>query len=443
MRVAVIGSGYVGLVAGACFSSTGNDVVLVDVDKAKIEALREGRLPIYEPGLAELVQTNVNDDRLSFTTELTPAVAEAEVVVLAVGTPQAQDGSVNMRAIEAAAREVAQGMRGYTVVITKSTVPVGTHKRLTELMAAETEEEFDYVANPEFLKEGAAVGDFLKPDRVIVGVTSERALKAMQHLYGPFMRRQDRLVVMDPASAELTKYACNCMLATRISFINEIARLCEHHGANVDQVRRGMGLDHRIGSEFLYPSMGYGGSCFPKDVKALVSLGRMANQPMRIVEAVDRVNEEQRELMFRRIRHHFDGNLTGRKFAMWGLAFKAGTDDVRESPAITTVQRLLGVGASLAVHDPKAMDTARDLLGDAGITYCDQMYDALTGADGLIVCTEWPEYRTPDFKRMRSLLKSPLIFDGRNHYDLAWMRELGFQYLSIGRPAVLGELDEG
>jgi len=272
--------------------------------------------------------------------------------------------------------------------------------------------------------------------------TSERALKVMQHLYAPFMRRQDRLVVMDPASAELTKYACNCMLATRISFINEIARLCEHYGANVDQVRRGMGLDHRIGSEFLYPSMGYGGSCFPKDVKALVSLGRMANQPMRIVEAVDSVNEEQRELMFRRILHYFDGKLTGRKFAMWGLAFKAGTDDVRESPAITTVQRLLGVGASLAIHDPKAMDAARALLGDTGITYCEHMYDALADADGLILCTEWPEYRTPDFDRMRSLLKAPVIFDGRNHYDLAWMRELRFEYFSIGRPAVQGDANE-
>jgi UDPglucose 6-dehydrogenase len=436
MRLAVIGSGYVGLVAGACFSNTGNDVTLVDVDPRKIEMLQQGRTPIYEPGLADLIQRNAAEQRLAFTADLPSAVAGAEVVILAVGTPAAPDGTVDMQYIEAAARQVARALTGYTVVITKSTVPVGTHRRLTELMSAETDQPFDYVANPEFLKEGAAVSDFLKPDRVIVGLTGERALTIMRHLYAPFMRRSERLLVMDPASAELTKYACNCMLATRISFMNEMARLCDHYGANVDLVRQGMGHDQRIGPDFLYASLGYGGSCFPKDVRALISFGRAAKQPIRIVEAVHAVNELQREEAFQRVSRHFDDKLAGRKFAIWGLAFKAGTDDVRESAAIALAQRLLGAGASLAVHDPQALDTARAALGDRDVAYCRHMYEVLPRADALIVCTEWPEYRSPDFGRVRQALKQPLIFDGRNLYDLKWMADLRFDYVSVGRPAV-------
>lgn len=440
MKLAVIGSGYVGLVAGACLSNTGNDVTLVDLDPRKIEMLRQGRPPIYEPALTELIQKNAAEQRLNFTTDLPDAVAEAEVVILAVGTPAAPDGTVDMQHIEAAARQVARAMTGYTVVVTKSTVPVGTHKRLTDLMGGETKHPFDYVANPEFLKEGAAVSDFLKPDRVIVGLTSERALTIMRHLYAPFMRRSERLLVMDPASAELTKYACNCMLATRISFMNEMARLCDHYGANIDMIRQGMGGDQRIGPDFLYASLGYGGSCFPKDVKALISFGRAAKQPIQIVEAVHAVNEDQREQIFRRISRHFGDKLAGLKFAMWGLAFKAGTDDVRESPAIILAQRLMGAGASLAVHDPQALDTARAALGDQDVAYCRHMYEVLPQADALIVCTEWPEYRSPDFGRIRQTLKQPLIFDGRNLYDLGWMADLGLHYVSVGRPEV-GQAD--
>jgi len=436
MRLVVVGSGYVGLVAGACFSNTGVDVTVVDVDEDRIRMLREGQLPIYEPGLAELVQKNVQERRLSFAVALQEAVAEADVVVLAVGTPQGADGAVDMSAMDQAARQVARGLRGYTIIITKSTVPVGTYKRLTELIASETDEEFDYVANPEFLKEGAAVGDFLGPDRVIVGLTSDRALKVVRHLYAAFMRKKERLLVMDPASAELTKYACNCMLATRISFMNEMARVCDDYGANIDSVRAGMGQDHRIGSEYLYASLGFGGGCFPKDVKALISFGQRAGQPMRIVEAVDAVNQAQREFVFGQISGHFGGQLAGRRFAMWGLAFKARTDDVRESPAIYLVRRLTGAGAAVAVHDPRALRNARIELGEEGVTYHTHMYDALPGCDGLILCTEWSEYRTPDYRRIVASLKAPLVFDGRNLYDLEWMRELGFHYYSIGRPLV-------
>lgn len=436
MRLVVIGSGYVGLVAGACFSSTGNDVIGVDIDAGKVALLNNGQLPIYEPGLKELVDRNAAEGRLKFSTDLAGAVADAEVVVLAVGTPAAADGSVNMTAMETAARQVARAIRRYTVIITKSTVPVGTHKLLTAAMAAETTQPFDYVSNPEFLKEGAAVSDFLKPDRVIVGTTSERALTLMKHLYAPFMRRRERMLVMDPASAELTKYACNCMLATRISFINEVARLCDVHGANIDLVRSGMGTDNRIGPEFLYASLGYGGSCFPKDVKAMISFGQMAGSPMQIIQAVDAVNRQQRNWMFEQVTKRL-GELNGRRVAIWGLAFKAGTDDVRESPAVELVRRLAEAGASVAAHDPQALDTARDALHGTDVTYCREMYSALDGADALAVCTEWPQYRTPDFRRMGTLLKQSLIFDGRNLYDLEWMKDLGFEYISIGRPPVI------
>lgn len=436
MKLAVVGSGYVGLVAGACFSDTGNDVTMVDTDPARIEKLSRGELPIYEPGLDEIVHRNVREQRLAFTTDLPGAVDGAEVVILAVGTPAAPDGTVDMQWMDAAAEHVGRALTAYAVVATKSTVPVGTHKRISDIIASVTDVEFDYVANPEFLKEGAAVGDFLRPDRVILGLTGDRALRIMRYLYAPFMRRKDRLLVMDPASAELTKYACNAMLASRISFMNELAWLCDRFGADISQVRRGMGSDHRIGPDFLFPSLGYGGSCFPKDVQALIAMGRAENHPMRIIEATHLANQEQREGMFDRIRHYFGGKLNDRKFAVWGLAFKARTDDVRESPAITVVQRLLGAGAAVAVHDPKAMENARAVLGDRQVEYCDHMYDALKGADALVICTEWQEFRTPDFARVASLMSGDVIFDGRNLYDPEWMSTTPLRYYSIGRPPV-------
>jgi len=439
MRVAVIGAGYVGLVAGACFSDTGNDVTLIDVDPRKVDALGRGETPIYEPGLGELIRTNIAAGRLQFTTDLASAVSGARVVVLAVGTPSAPDGTVDMRAMEQAAAEVGKAIRQYAVIVCKSTVPVGTHKRISEIIAGVTDVEFDYVANPEFLKEGAAVTDFLKPDRVILGVSSDRALRTMKHLYAPYMRRNDRMLVMDPTSAELTKYACNAMLATRITFMNELSRLCDRYGADISKIRSGMGSDRRIGPDFLYPSLGYGGSCFPKDVKGIIAMGRAVNHPMRIMEAVHLANAEQREDMIARIQHFFDGKLTDRKFAVWGLAFKARTDDVRESPALTVVQRLVGGGAEVAVHDPQAMDNARAVLGDGRIEYHEHMYDALGGADALVICTEWRQYRTPDFDRIKSLLARPVIFDGRNLYDPEWMGEVGITYHSIGRPVAGGQ----
>ena len=436
MKLAVIGSGYVGLVAGVCFSDSGNNVTLVDIDPAKIDKLKQGKLPIYEPGLGEILAKSSQAGRIAFTTDINQGVRDAQVVFLAVGTPSAPDGTVDMRAIDAAAEQVGKALTAYAVIATKSTVPVGTHKRLTDIIKSVTDVEFDYVSNPEFLKEGAAVDDFLKPDRVILGVSSDRALRVMRHLYLPFMRRSDRLLVMDPTSAELTKYACNAMLATRVSFMNEMSRLCDQLGANIEMVRKGMGSDHRIGREFLFPSLGYGGSCFPKDVKALISMGRAINQPMRIIESVEMANIEQREAMFDRVRHYFGGKLTGRKFAVWGLAFKARTDDVRESPALTIVQRLIGAGATVAAHDPEAIGTARAVLGENNIEYCPDPYEALPGASALIICTEWQEYRTPDFERIKSSLAEAVIFDGRNLYDLEWMAEAGLTYLSIGRPAV-------
>ena len=436
MKLAVIGSGYVGLVAGACFSDTGNDVTMVDIDPARIDMLRQGQLPIYEPGLGEIVQRNATEGRLAFTSDLPAAVAEADVVILAVGTPSAPDGRVDMQWMDAASEQVAKAISGYTVIVTKSTVPVGTHKRVSDIIAANTDVEFDYVSNPEFLKEGAAVGDFMKPDRVILGLTGDRALQVMRHLYAPFMRRGDRILVMDPASAELTKYACNAMLATRISFMNELSQMCDHFGADVTHVRRGMGTDHRIGPDFLYPSLGYGGSCFPKDVQGLISMGRSANRPVRVVEAVHLANIEQRESVFNRIKHYFGPRMGESKIAMWGLAFKARTDDVRESPAITIAQRLVGSGASLAVYDPQAMETAKSILGDKQIEYCNHMYDPLKDADALVICTEWQEFRTPDFAKMADLMRGDVIFDGRNLYDLEWIANTPFRYYSIGRPAV-------
>lgn len=434
MKVAVVGAGYVGLVSGACLSQTGNDVTIADVDVGRIAMLEAGEMPLYEPGLEELIARNREAGRLAFTTDVKAAGARAEVAFLAVGTPSLNDGHVDMRGMYHAVRQLAAAIRDGIVLAVKSTVPCGTHERVRAILARAGKKRVEYVANPEFLKEGSAVADFQSPDRIILGISSERALKVMRHLYAPFMRRSDRMLVMDPASAELTKYACNAMLAVRVTFMNEMARLCERVGADIEQVRRGMGADPRIGHAFLFPSLGFGGSCLPKDVRALIRMGHIAREPLRIMDAVDRANREQPDRMFRRIRAYFRGRLAGKTFAVWGLAFKAKTDDVRESPALDLVRRLVGAGAAVAAHDPKAMRTARAVLGDRHIRYADDSYRALQGAHGLIVCTEWEEYRTPDFGRIKALLAEPVIFDGRNLYDLAWMAETGIRYISLGRP---------
>ncbi len=437
MKISVIGAGYVGLVAAGCLAQTGNDVSMVDIDASRIAALQSGKLPIYEPGLLEIVLGNTSAGRLSFTTQIGPSVAEAEIVILAVGTPANADGSVDMSWIDAAAEQVGRALRGYTVVATKSTVPVGTSRRIDRIIRGVSDEPFDYVANPEFLKEGAAVGDFQKPDRVIIGTDSERARQLMRHLYSPFMRRSDRILFMDATSAELTKYACNAMLATRISFINELARLCEMVGADVTAIRHGMGTDHRIGPDFLYPSLGYGGSCFPKDVQALIHMGALHEAPMTVVGSVHSANREQRERMFGRIRDHFGGDLSGKRIGVWGLAFKARTDDVRYSPAIDVARGLAEAGATVVAHDPEAIETARAELGDL-IAYSDRMYDVLTDADALLICTEWQTYRTPDFDRIVAAMRGNVIFDGRNLYDPEWIAGKALVYHSIGRPTVRG-----
>lgn len=440
MRLTVIGSGYVGLVAGACFSDAGNDVTMVDLVPEKVALLRSGVVPIYEPGLAEIIQANVERGRLSFTTDASSCVPDSDVVVLAVGTPSAPSGGVDLRALDGAARDVAKHLRDYTVVVTKSTVPPGTQRRLTELfrdLLAQTDAqvEVDVVANPEFLKEGTAVSDFLSPDRVIIGADSTRAHEVMSRLYAPFMRRERRLLAMDPLSAELTKYACNAMLATRISFMNELSRLCDQLGADVSQIRAGMGTDHRIGPHFLYASLGYGGSCFPKDVQALAHAGAAAGVPLGIVEATQRANAQQREDMVQRILRHFDGTVSGRRFGVWGLAFKARTDDVRESAALHVVSRLCDAGAHVTVHDPKALETARAVLGDR-VTYTSDMMEAVDGADALVVCTEWSDYRMPDLAALADRMVGRVVFDGRNLYERDLFIGTEFTYLCVGRPPV-------
>ena len=433
MRITIVGAGYVGLVAGACYASTGNTVTMVDADPDKVDMLTSGGVPIYEPGLGELLAESVRAGRITFTTDLPGAIKDAEIIGIAVGTPSADDGSVDMSYVDEAARQIGQSIQDYCLVVTKSTVPVGTHQRVTDIIRSQTDVPFDYVSNPEFLKEGAAVDDFLTPDRVIVGTNSDRARKAMKHLYQPFMRRGNRILFMDPTSAELTKYACNAMLATRISFMNELARLSNVVGADVEAIRAGMGSDNRIGRAFLYPGLGYGGSCFPKDVRALIHMSRQAGTPFGTVEATHEANEAQADHLLDKIRRYYNDQLDGRRFAVWGLSFKPRTDDMREAPSVKIITRLLEASCSVAVHDPQAHHTARKILGDS-VEYCDDAYDPLQGADGLIICTEWMEFRTPDFARMATLLTGPVIFDGRNLYDPAYVNESGLDYLCIGRP---------
>ena len=433
MNVAVVGTGYVGLVAGACLAETGNDVVGADLDAAKIEALRHNRLPIYEPGLEPLVTRNQRDGRLQFTTDVGAAIERSDVIFIAVGTPPDEDGSADLTHVLDVATTIGRHMNRPKLVVTKSTVPVGTAQKVRAAIAAQTKTAFQVCANPEFLKEGAAVEDFMKPDRVIVGVDSQEAAQVIGELYAPFVRTGNPIIFMDLASAEMTKYAANAMLATRISFMNQIARLCDAVGADVTLVRKGIGSDRRIGPAFLFPGPGYGGSCFPKDVKALIRTAQDCGVSLDVLDSVETANERQKRVLYEKLARHFGGKLRNVTVGVWGLAFKAETDDVRESPALVLVEQLLEAGARVRVHDPAAMDTARRELGDR-VTYASTAYEALEGAAALVIATEWLEYRNPDFGRIKQALSRPLIVDGRNLYDPQRLARLGFVYESIGRP---------
>ncbi len=431
MKIAVIGTGYVGLVAGACFAENGNDVVCVDNNALKVKTLQRGKVPIYEPGLEEIVKRNRHEKRLSFTTNLARAVRASDIVFIAVGTPMGEDGSADLQHVLGVAAEIGKALNGYKVIVDKSTVPVGTAEKVRAVVAAQTTHPFAVVSNPEFLKQGAAVDDFLKPDRVVIGTDDERAAAMMQELYAPFTRTGAPVMVMDPASAEMCKYAANAMLATRISFMNEVANVCERYGANVDAVRKAIASDRRIGPAFLFPGVGYGGSCFPKDVQAIVKFSKDAGYDFKVLKAVEAVNARQKGVLVDKMVKHFK-SLKGRTIAVWGLAFKPRTDDMREAPAITIINRLLAAGARVRAFDPEARDIAAGIFGTT-ITLCDSSYEALKGADALAIVTEWSEFREPDFARIRASLKQPVIFDGRNLYAPAAMRALGFTYISIGR----------
>jgi UDPglucose 6-dehydrogenase len=433
MKIAVVGTGYVGLVVGVCLAENGNTVVCVDKDESKIATLRNGRMPIYEPGLEEMVRRNHGEERLSYTTDLPGAVKASDIVFIAVGTPQGEDGSADLQHVLAVARDIGRALDKYTVIVDKSTVPVGTARRVRDTIARETAQPFSVVSNPEFLKQGAALDDFMKPDRVVIGTEpdDDRARTLMKELYAPFTRTGAPIMVMDTASAELCKYAANSILATRISFMNEIANVCELVGADVDQVRKAMGADRRIGTSFLFPGVGYGGSCFPKDVQALLRSAADRGYDFKILRAVEDVNKRQKERLVEKMESHF-GSVTGKTFALWGLAFKPRTDDMREAPAITIIGRLLEKGAAVRAYDPEAAETARRIFGSK-IAICDKSYDTLNGADALAIVTEWNEFREPDFRKMRELLKSPVVFDGRNIYSSEQMRALGFTYFAIGR----------
>jgi UDPglucose 6-dehydrogenase len=433
VRVAVIGTGYVGLVVGACLAETGNDVVGADVDAGKIARLQENELPIYEPGLEELVERNQQQGRLAFTTDVPGAIAEAEVVFIAVGTPPDEDGSCDLSHVLAVAELIGMHMTREIVIVTKSTVPVGTTARVWEVVGRHAKHTFHLCSNPEFLKEGAAVNDFMRPDRVVLGVESDHARSVMTELYAPFVRVGKPIIFMDIRSAELTKYAANAMLATRISFMNEMATICERVGANVDLVRKGIGSDQRIGPAFLFPGPGYGGSCFPKDVKALLCTAESLQTPLRVVEAVHETNERQKHRLFELLADVFQGDVAGKRIAVWGLAFKPQTNDMRDAPALALINDLLGAGASVVAHDPIAIREAKQRLGDT-IAYVTTSYDALAGSDALVIVTDWNEYRNPDFRRIRQTLKRPIIIDGRSLYDRQKLAALGIEYISIGRP---------
>jgi UDPglucose 6-dehydrogenase len=434
LRVGVFGAGYVGLVTGTCFAEMGNDVVVCDVDAQRVARLRAGDVPIYEPGLEELVERNLAEQRLRFTTEPGEVVAHGEVLMIAVGTPSDADGSADLSAVLAVGRDIGRHADGPRIVVNKSTVPVGTAEKVRAVLAEVSDHDFTVVSNPEFLKEGGAVADFMKPDRVIVGTEQPHAREVMEALYAPFVRTGNPIFFMDNRSAEMTKYAANAMLATRITFMNEIANLCDRVGANVDHVRIGLGADRRIGPAFLFPGVGFGGSCFPKDVRALERLAEEVGYDFQTIRAVHRVNDAQKGILLEQIRTRFGADLSGRRFAVWGLAFKPRTDDVREAPSLVVLEGLLAAGATAVAFDPEAIPNAQPLFGDR-IEYVDNAYAALEGADALVVVTEWNEFRFPDFERIRSALKTPIVFDGRNVYDPVKMASMGFQYYSVGRPA--------
>jgi UDPglucose 6-dehydrogenase len=433
MKIAVVGTGYVGLVLGACLAENGNTVECVDKDESKIRTLRAGRMPIYEPGLEEMVVRNDREERLTFTTDLSSAVRDADIVFIAVGTPQGEDGAADLQHVLGVAKDIGRTMNKYTVVVDKSTVPVGTAPKVRAAIAGETSQPFSIVSNPEFLKQGAAIEDFMKPDRVVIGIEEkdERAANVMKELYGPFTRTGAPILVMSTASAELCKYAANSILATRISFMNEIANVCELVGADVDHVRKAIGSDRRIGNSFLFPGVGYGGSCFPKDTQALLRSTSDQGYDFKILRAVEAVNDLQKQRLVDKIERHF-GDLSGRTIAVWGLAFKPRTDDMREAPSIAIIERLLSRGATVKAYDPAAAPVAKRIF-DGRIALCEKSYEALVGADALAVVTEWNEFREPDFAKMRSLMKAPVVFDGRNIYSPEHMRALGFTYFSIGR----------
>jgi UDPglucose 6-dehydrogenase len=436
MKIAVVGTGYVGLVTGTCFAEVGIDVTCIDIDQKKIENLKNGILPIYEPGLEELVTRNVEAGRLKFSTSLAESIKGCDVAFIAVGTPPGEDGSADLKYVLGVATEIGENITDYIVVVTKSTVPVGTAVKVNNAMAAALSKrnltvEYDVASNPEFLKEGAAVDDFLKPDRIVVGIESKRAEEIMRKLYKPFLLNGHPIIFMDIPSAEMTKYAANAMLATKISFMNDIANLCEIMGADVNLVRKGIGSDPRIGNKFIYPGIGYGGSCFPKDVKALIQTAQENGHKMRILQAVEDVNEDQKMVLFNKVSNHFKGSLKGKTFAIWGLSFKPKTDDMREAPSLVIIENLIKAGANIRTFDPVAMHEAKKMLGEQ-VTYCKDQYDTLIDADALLIATEWPEFRSPNFNVMAKLMKSQTIFDGRNIYDIEEMKELGFTYYCIG-----------
>jgi UDPglucose 6-dehydrogenase len=437
MKITVVGTGYVGLVSGACFSDVGIEVVCVDVDQKKIENLKQGIMPIYEPGLEEIVVRNYQGGRLHFSTSLREAIQGSDVAFIAVGTPPGEDGSADLKYVLAVADEIGRSMNDFIVVATKSTVPVGTGKKVQAAIQAALEQRgsdlsFAVASNPEFLKEGAAVEDFLRPDRIVVGVENERAEQIMRRLYKPFQLSSDRMIYMDIPSAEMTKYAANAMLATKISFMNDIANLCELVGANANMVRKGIGTDSRIGTKFIYPGIGYGGSCFPKDVKAIIRTAREFGYNLRVLESVEEVNEAQKEVLFNKINTHFGGDLKGKTFAMWGLSFKPNTDDMREAPSIVIIDQLLAAGAQVKAYDPIAMKEAQEhYIGDK-ITYCEDAYEACVDADALLLVTEWSEFRIPSWQVLSKVMKNRLVFDGRNIYDPVYLKELGYRHYGIG-----------
>lgn len=435
MKIAVVGTGYVGLVTGTCFAETGNNVTCVDIDVNKVNKLKEGEITIYEPGLEKLFLRNLKENRLRFTTDLAEGIKDAAVIFLALPTPPGEDGSADLKYILGVAEDLGKLLTGYKVIIDKSTVPVGTAKKVRDAVAKNYKGEFDVVSNPEFLREGVAVEDFMKPDRVVIGTTSERARKVMGDLYAPFVRQGNPVIYMDEPSAELTKYAANSFLATKISFMNEVAKLCELLGADVDMVRRGIGSDDRIGKRFLFPGIGYGGSCFPKDVQALVKSSTEVNYDFKILEAVMEVNEAQKLHLIPAIKKYFNNDLKGKRFALWGLAFKPNTDDIREAPALYMIDALTSEGATVCAFDPEAMKNVKALIGDK-VEYASNQYEALQQADALIIATEWNEFRTPDFSRIESSLKNKAIFDGRNLFDLGAMKDMGYHYQSVGRATV-------